>query len=200
MTNRGVTLGWSNFAREHSRRGTGHSYSRLSEERVVELALDNWASRKPGDGEMTLERKVLVRVPPDGFYCPPRARPVEGMPVQAEIVTRQEEEDPYVEVFVSEMVAREHDALVERPARTVDIVCYSADALTENDGERSTDCDWEIVTILCTDEEEQEPMTPLTMARNFLEKAGGTKSVYTARELAESIWHHATQRGISVKD
>jgi hypothetical protein len=105
-----------------------------------------------------------------------------------------------VEVFVSEKVAQEHGALVVRPARTVDIVCYSAEALMENDGGRSTDCDWEIVTFLCTDEDEQEPMTPLTMARNFLEKPGGTRSVYTSREFAESIWHHASVRGIRVKD
>ena len=200
MTNRDVKLGWSSFAREHCRPGTGHSYSQLSEACVVQLALKGWATRSPGDGERTLDRKVLVRVPPEGFYCPPRARMVEGMPLQAEIVTRQEGEDPYVEVFVSEKVAREHDALVLRPARTVDIVCYSAEALTENDGERSTDCDWEIVTILCTDEDEQGPMTPLTMARNYLEKPGGTRSVYTAREFAEAIWRHSTQRGITVKE
>ena len=40
MRNGYVTLGWSSFAREHCRRGTGHSYSRLSESRVVELVLD----------------------------------------------------------------------------------------------------------------------------------------------------------------
>jgi len=184
---------------ERCRPGTGSSYSDLPDERVVELTRDNWASRRPGDGESTLERKVLVPVPPEGFFCPPRARLVEGMPVRAGIVTRQPGEDPYVEVFVTEKIAREHGALVLRPAKTVDIVCYSAGALSENEGERSTDCDWEIVTFLCSDGDEREPMSPLTMARNLLEKPGGTRSRYSARELAESIWHHATVRGIRVK-
>lgn len=199
MNKDGVTLGWSRFAAENCRRGTGHSYSLLPDESVVDLTLANWAARVPGSGETTLDRKVLVGVPPDRFFCPPRARLVEGMPVQAGIATRQEGEDPYVELFVSEKVAREYDALMLRPARTTDIVCYSAEALLENGGRRSTPCDWEIVTILCSAGDRQAPMSPLTMARNFLEKPGGTRSVYTAREFAESVWHHSIVEGIRVK-
>ena len=32
-------------------------------------------------------------------------------------------------------------------------------------------------------------MPPVTMARNMLEKEGGTKSVYTAEEFAEAIYY-----------
>ena len=63
MKNHDVTLGWSNFAREYCRAGTGNSYSLLSDESVIKLTLDHWAARVPGSGETTLERKVLVRVP-----------------------------------------------------------------------------------------------------------------------------------------
>jgi len=55
---------------------------------------------------------------------------------------------------------------------------YHKDALLENGGERTTNCDWEVVAILAS-AIPNEPM-PLTMARNFLQKPGGTKSVYTA--------------------
>ncbi len=33
------------------------------------------------------------------------------------------------------------------------------------------------------------PMHPLTMARNYLVKKGGTKGRYTAAQFAEAIWY-----------
>ena len=122
-----------------------------------------------------------------------------GMNVEAELKVRQEGEDPYIETFVTEAEARRHDALILLPAASVDIVCYSAEALLENGGTRSTDCDWEVVCILCRSDEEREPMTPLAMARNYLEMPGGTKSDYTAKEFADAIYYWSSQRGIKVK-
>lgn len=193
------TLGWSDFASKHSRPGTGNSYTVLDDEVVLSLVLENWDKAVPGTGETTIDRKILVPVPAAGFFCPPQAKLVMGMPVNAEIVQRQEGEDPYVQTYVTRPVAEAFGALIDVPAKSVDIVCYSAEALEENNGHRSTDCDWEIVTILCREGSEREPMLPLAMARNMLEKTGGTMGNYTAREFAEAIWHHATQKGLRVK-
>ena len=224
------TIGWSNFAQKNSVRGTGQSYSSLTEEQVVQLVRENWNNRTPGDGEGDrLDRKVLVPVPAiihemsvgiegaieddnaepvEGqipantplFFCPPRVKLVEGMPIQARVSVRpgQEntEERPTVETWIDAKDAQNYD-LDETPANLVNVVCYSAEALLENGGTRSTDCEWEIVTILASTGN-PEPMHPLTMARNFLGMAGGTKSVYTAEEFARAIWFHAN-RGMKVK-
>ena len=204
MSERFITVGWSKFALDRHQPGMGNSYTTLRfggkqmDDEVVHLVLDNWKHATPGDGETDLSRKVLVPIPTAGFFCPDRASTVKGMPIQAEIVARQEGEDPFVETFVYEDTAKEHYALIIIPAKNVNVVCYSADALTENDGERSTLCGWEIVSVNC-DDGEKRPMPPLTMARNMLEKPGGTKSEYTGQEFADAVWHHGTQRTLKVK-
>ena len=50
-----------------------------------------------------------------------------------------------------------------------------------------TDCEWELVSINARPTPEPEPLTPDTMARNFLELPGGTKADYTAEEFARAI-------------
>ena len=194
------TLGVTEFARTHSLREKGQSYSTLDWDTVCRVTLDNWSRAKPGDGEKDASRKALIPIPSQGFYCPLRAKIVMGLPVQAEIVQRQRHEDPFVDKFVLYEDAKEHDALIAQPAQTVDIVCFSREALSENGESPSTDCDWEIVTILASPEKvRDEPMAPLVMARNFLKKPGGTFTDYTAKQLAESIWYHSTQNTLKVR-
>lgn len=198
MSERYVTVDWSEFALKNNSRSSGNSYTELPLEDVVITVLDNWKHAKPGSGETGLDRKVLVPVPPRGFFCPPRARVVADLPLKAEVKFRQEGEDPYIETYAEEADARRLGVLEIIPAQRVEIVCYSAAALLENGGKRTTDAKWEIVCLLATTGE-KEPMTPLTMARNFLEKTGGTKSVYTAQEFAESVYYWSSQRGVRVK-
>jgi hypothetical protein len=89
--------------------------------------------------------------------------------------------------------------LVEVPAKRVDVVCYSAEALLENNGTRThLDCNWEIVCLLASTGE-KEPMLPLAMARNYLEMPGGTKGEYTAKEFAEAIYYWSSKRGVKVR-
>tara|TARA_Y100000034_G_scaffold136074_1_gene210627 strand:- start:3313 stop:3918 length:606 start_codon:yes stop_codon:yes gene_type:complete len=196
------TIGWSNFALKQHEPTSGNSYTVLARLTVETLVAhpDNWNKREPGMGETDLSRKVVVPVHPSGFFCPPRANIVEGMPVQAEIYKRQEHEAPYVRTYVKREDAVEFNALITPVARDVKIVCYSAATLEENDGGRSTDCDWEIVCLLCSDTDGNEPMKPLTMARNYLEMDGGTKTDYSAQEFAESIWHNSIDNTLRVKD
>lgn len=191
------TIDWSEFCRVRSLPGSGNSYTRLSHNQVINLVRNNWYRRRAGAGESGLDRKVLVPVPAEGFFCPPRANLVVGMPVKAHVVTRQEGEDPYVETYVTPEDAEKFGAVLETPATYVDVVCYSAAALEENEGDRSSDTEFEIVAILARNEE-IEPMSPLVMARNFLEKPGGTKSEYSAQEFAEAIYYWS-QRGIRIK-
>lgn len=199
------TIAWSDFAKKHSRKGTGNSYTCLSDDELVGLLKMHWKDRISGAGENgSLERKVLVPIPvalyalgKEWFVCAPRMPLKVGMPVHAEVVVRQDGEDPFVQTFITPFDA-EQWGYIPVAAVDVKVVCYSAEALLENGGSRSSDAEWEIVTILCSSGE-QEPMLPLAMARNFLEKPGGSKGVYTAQEFAEAIYYHSN-RGIKIKE
>lgn len=71
-------------------------------------------------------------------------------------------------------------------AKYAQVVLYRHDVLAENN-ERETDAEWEIVAIKARVTEEEEPMDPYTMARNFLHLKGGTKGDFTAEQFAKSI-------------
>lgn len=212
------TIGLSEYFCTHSNAESGNSYSSLSAAEIVKLVSDHWQDRKSGDGEAPgdLSRKVLVPVPvsvtcwagehPDDwqpqitsqfatrpvFFLPPRIKLQVGLPIKAEIKVRQTGEDPYIETYVEYEDAKKF-GYEDIPACYCDVVCYSAEALLENNGNRTTQCDWEIITLLCRAESANEPMAPLVMARNFLEKPGGTKGEYTAKQFAEAIYHHSNR-------
>lgn len=202
------TLDWSTFALRRHKPGTGHSYSTLTYGRIAELALENWENRIPGAGETDLTRKVVVPLKEgteyfanntivnrfDLFFCN-TVKISDLTPIRSEVARRAPEEDPFVASYLDPVFLAavktidpyKLDKIVER-ANFVNVVCYSAEALLENGGTRTTDCDWEIVALICSPVE-KEPMHFLTMARNMLEKTGGTKSTYTAEEFAESVYY-----------
>jgi len=95
----------------------------------------------------------------------------------ANYAPRREGEAPFIRISTK---AR------KQLAEHVSFVCYRADVL-EADGERETNAEWEIVAIKARVTEEEEPMDPYTMARNFLHLKGGTKGDFTAQQFAESI-------------
>lgn len=74
----------------------------------------------------------------------------------------------------------------KQPAKFAQVVLYRHDVLAENN-ERETEAEWEIVCIKARVTEEEEPMDPYTMARNFLHLAGGTKGDFSAEDFAKSI-------------
>lgn len=188
------SFGWSDFALKRHRPGSGCSYSILSNEEVLNLVEDNWHKRIPGNGETTLDRKVLVPVDPKYFVCSSvllteQMKNAWVNPIKAKVGRRQEGEDLRITHSLSKFwnfVQR----IKAKPevAKFANIVCYSREALLENGGTVSTNCDWEIVALLASPVE-KEPMHFLTMARNMLEKPGGTKGEYTAQELVESIYY-----------
>ncbi len=82
-------------------------------------------------------------------------------------------------------------------AKYASVVLYRWDILEENN-ERETDAEWEIVCIKARVSEEEEPMHYYTMARNFLHLEGGTKGDFSAEQFAKSIvyWNnHAMCQG-----
>lgn len=75
----------------------------------------------------------------------------------------------------------------------VDVILYRHDVL-EEDGDASTDCNWEIVSINGRLKEETPPMDPMTIVRNWKHLHGGTEMKNAKAEdvlemLCKSIMH-----------
>jgi hypothetical protein len=172
------TIAWSDFARERHQRGGRHTWFEGGEEGLLDLVSAHWRERRPGAGRQDLEHVVVVPVPPEGFHATTVAV-ADHTPLHAFLDRRQPGEEPFIRVTA------EGDP---SPPRHAGVVLYSAAALEENDGRRSSDADWEVVCLLAG-EREDEPMDPVTMARNYLEKPGGTYAPYSARDFAEAIWY-----------
>lgn len=174
------SLGWSDFARRRYVRGSGHTFYDGTEQELLDLVGTNWARRSPGQGRADLREVVVVPVETARF-AGSTVLVDEETPLGAVLVRRQPEEEPYVEVRAGGPA---------EGVRFASVVLYSAATLELNGGTRSGDFDWEVVALLASAVEE-EPMDPLTMARNMLAKPGGTPCDYTAREFAEAVWFWA---------
>lgn len=85
----------------------------------------------------------------------------------------------------------------KQQANYASVVLYRKDVLEENN-ERETEAEWEVVAIKARLSEEEEPMDPMTMARNFFHLQGGTQGDFSAEQFAKSIvyWNsHAMTQG-----
>ncbi len=176
------SIGWSDFARDRYPRGGGRTYFDGDPAELLDLIRDRWDLRTPGSGRDGLDEVVIVPLPPERFVCGTiRVGPETAL--HAEFHRRQPHEDGYVRITAEGP---------REPARHAGVVLYSAETLLENGGERSGDCDWEIVCLLASPDPD-EPMDPLTMARNMLAKPGGTPCEYTARQFAEAVWYWSSR-------
>ncbi|MBD3219656.1 DUF3228 family protein [bacterium] len=178
MTDSVPTVAWSDFARRRHAPGGRHTWFDGSEQDLLDLVGEHWAERSPGAGRQDLDQVVVVPVPPRGFHGT-TVHATDETPLHAFLDRRQEGEEPFIRITAEGEPA---------PPRWAGVVLYSAETLEENDGVRSSDADWEVVCLLAGDGPD-EPMDPVTMARNYLEKPGGTFAPYSAREFAEAIWH-----------
>jgi hypothetical protein len=176
-----MKIGWSNFALKRNTKAH-HSSFKGNPKKLLDLVRKHWRKRVPGSGRSDTKKVVVVPILEKNlhklFDCP-WARVEDAKYLSAKAVRRQDNEDAYIEVH-----GRKGKKL---PVKYAKVVLYSAEALLENDGERSGDYDWEIVAILAGPWD-NEPMSPLTMARNYLQKTGGTYAPYTAQQFAESIY------------
>lgn len=172
-----TTIKTSNFVRRQTP-DSKFAHFEGSWEDLESLVLENLGEAQPGyrDGV------VLVPVPPNKFKSSV-VKVTSDTHLWASLEARQNQETPVITV-----VAR---GVPKTPAVAVDVVIYRADVLAE-DNDRSTDADWEIVSVNARVTEEPEPMDPVTMARNFLRLAGGTKGSFTAEEFAKAIMFWAT--------
>jgi hypothetical protein len=176
-------------------------------EKLIRKIRANWSKREKGAGRIDHSQVVLVPIPNDGYYVRSVAISDDYL-YEAFFTKRAEGEDPFIGVAATGLKPRGLRWLLwklglvkplpipREPAKFVKAVCYSAATIAENNGTRSGDFDWEVVAVI-TSSVDDEPMEPLTMARNYLQKSGGTYAPYSTTQIAESIYHWSQR--VSVK-
>jgi len=155
-------------------------------QQVAVLGVEHFdAGGKPGYREGVR----LVSVPAAGFF----SGVVEVTPdtdLRATFEARSAGEDPYLSV-----VAVGGEKL---PALHVELVLYRRDVLLEDGPDAAkTGADWELISINARPTAEDEPMTPMAMARNMLSLPGGTEATYTAEEFARAILYWSCRANIA---
>lgn len=182
-----LKLGWSDFALGRHRSAGQHTWFKGSNEELLALARRNWPQRRPGAGRTDLTQVVIVPVAADRFIG--TAVAVDETTVLHAVFDRRDRREEGFCRVTAEGPREE--------VRYASVVFYSAATLEENEGRRSGDYDWEVVCLLAGPHEE-EPMDPLTMARNMLAKPGGTNCAYSATDFAESIWYWSSRAAAHV--
>lgn len=120
----------------------------------------------------------LTPLPPEGFFTS-FVKLTPETKLSVEYKPRLPGEDFYLHIYAEGQ---------KSPAKFVQIVTYSRELLGKD---ATTDADFEIVSINASPfEDVNVPMDPVTMTRNFLERPGGTKAVYSAGEFAKAIHFH----------
>lgn len=186
MTQQQPSIAVNEFVTRQTR-GSKFSHYEGELERVADMVQAAFGNAKPGyrDGVK------LVPVPAAGFF----SGVVEITPetkLRATFTARRPDEDPFVSV---EALAGE-----KLPAEHVEVVIYHRDVLIEGGDKPSTDAEWEIVSINARPTPEPEPMTPMAMARNFLELPGGTKADYSAEDFARAILYWSCRANLAQVD
>lgn len=174
------SVGAGDFLKNFNIPKSGNSYFLGSFEELEEIVTENFHNNEPGTGSVDGD-VLLINVPAARF-----------MSTVAEITDENIEQ-----VIVEEYVRSAGEKPVFRnmihgeavPAKFVQIVVYRADVLAQ-DNSRSTDHEWEIITILAKIDE-VEPMHPTTMERNSNHDAGGTYREYTEQQWNEAYRYWA---------
>jgi hypothetical protein len=177
-------IGWSTFALQRNVAADQASRFLGDPQELLPLIQRHWASRQPGTGRKDLSQVVVVPIQEGDLtkYFSSSWIPIEeASQFEVSLRRRQPHEDPYL--YTTALGT-------PLPVRRASVVLYSKETLLENGGTCEGPYEWEIVAVLAGPWE-QEPMMPLTMARNYLEKTGGTYAPYTSQQLAESIYHWA---------
>jgi len=174
------TIGWSDFAEKRHKKVRGYSYFEGSDEDLFQRIRDAWDKRVAGHGTNDPDKVSVVPLNPQGFRCG-TIHVDDAFDLVATIESRREGEDKHIVVRA--------DGRCEE-AKFVNVVLYSKEELESTGEDRSGDYDWEIVCIIAS-QVEDEPMHPLTMARNQLNQIGGSPRHYTSEQWAESVWYWA---------
>lgn len=150
-------------------------------EELVHLVEAQWPLRQPSPHNSGV---LLVPVPETALhrFFSSVVSVTTAHSLQAHFAPRIPGEEPFIQV--------EATGSQKAPARRAEIILYSHETLAQDgDAPPTREADYYIISINAYASGQPEPMSPMTMARNFLGLKGGTKPQvpYTAQEFAESI-------------
>ena len=170
------TVQFSNFVRRQTP-GSEFSHFTIAEAEVLDRITANWSNYKEGyrDGV------ILIPVNPDGFFSSVVALE-EGDFLVGQYKARRPGETPRKSTFVY----RPGQANTKLPAKQVDIVLYRADVLAENN-ERSTDAEWEVVSINANPVEGDMPIPVGALIANHFQLSGGTATNMTDSQFVAQL-------------
>lgn len=175
-------VGVSEFVKGFSEKIGHNSYYDGTWEELAELVEKHFDDNEPGIGSVDGD-VLLVNVPPEGFHTS-IVKIDNSNKIYLEEVeyVRAPGEKPVISNVIKDIPKPE--------AKFAKIVVYRADVLAQ-DNSRSTDCEWEIVSINAQNYE-FVPMSPSTMLRNTNHETGGTYRVYSDEEWSQSyaFWNN----------
>jgi len=169
-------IGVSEFVKRQTK-DSSFSYFDGSWDELLELTAKNFSNAHKGyrDGV------VLIPVPPENFYSAIKVLE-DGDELVGDYSPRKEGETPRKHLYViGEKVS----------AKKVEIILYRKDVL-EEDGDCSTKCDWEIISVNASPTDEDVPMQPNTLIANHFHFDGGTKTNMPDDEFAEALKESVT--------
>lgn len=173
-----ISLAISSFVRRQTA-DSEFSFFSGTDEQLISLVQENWHKRIPGQGAANVWQ---VPVSPADFYSSLIVLK-EGDTLAGRYVSRVPGELPRKSTWAVGQKA---------PAKTVWIIVYSAEVLAK-DNNRSSDADWEIISINATGFEHDGPM-PMSvgtlLANHFHEHGsndGGTSTGLSDSELVAKL-------------
>lgn len=169
--------------RQH--KDSSYSYYNGSWEELEKLVQDNFDKSYPAIGHEVDKQVLVVPVPAENFMSA-TCEVNEETKLVATFEKRRENETAFIEVRAQSNHV---------PAKFINIILYNSNFLGED--RTHSNSDWEIVSINARLQEEDDPIPPIAMARNFLEMVGGSKAIYTAEEFAKAIVYWSTHTMIA---
>jgi hypothetical protein len=175
-----VQVGVLDFVKRQTK-DSKHDYFEGTWEELVELVKKYWEFRSvspnnPGVLLIPMSHEVLHR-----FFSSTVAV-MENTMLKATFAPRVSEEAAFIQVTAT--------GALKKAAQHVEIILYSHETLAaDGDAPDTREADYYIVSINAYPTSEPSPMSPMTMARNFLGLKGGTRPPipYTAEDFARSI-------------
>lgn len=178
----------SDFVKGFSTRIGHNSYFDGSWTELEMLVMEHFENNEPGTGSVDGD-VLLINVPAERFHTSIIKITDANRHLVEEIeYVRQEGEEPVTTRVIKN---------IEKPfANFAKIVVYRADVLAK-DNDRSTDAEWEIISINAQNEE-YVPMSPKTMLRNTNNEVGGTYREYTQEQWDESYEYWNNHASIEI--
>ena len=181
-----VTVGVNDFVKRQTA-DSKFSYFKGTWEEAVNLVQQALPEGKPGYRDGVL----VVPVAPEGFFTNVVTLK-DGDVLSGSFASRRDGEAPRKEFTVV------REGASSQPAKSVDVILYRKDVLAE-DGDNTTDADWEIISINAHPCEGEVPIHPDVLTANHFGLDGGTATnmsdqEYCAQmEISVQFWANKAQ-------